>query len=93
MARHDILGGLIQVYKRGTGRYWQCSASVAGRQYRTTTKEEGLTEAKQFAEDWSLELRGKARAGILKTEKTFAEAADQFLKEYEVITESQRSVK
>lgn len=92
MASHEILGGLVQVYKRG-GKHWQCSASVAGRQRRTTTKEEGLTEAKQFAEDWFLELRGKARAGLLKTEKSFAEAAEQFLKEYEVITEGQRSPK
>jgi integrase len=93
VASHEILGGLVQVYKRGVGRYWQCSASIAGRQHRSTTKEEGLTEAKQFAEDWYLELRGKARAGLLKTEKTFAEAAEQFLREYEVITEGQRSPK
>jgi len=91
VSSHEILGGLVQVYKRGEGRYWQCSASFAGRQYRSTTKEEGLTEAKQFAEDWYLELRGKARAGLLKTEKTFAEAAEVFLKEYGVITEGQRS--
>ncbi len=52
-----------------------------------------MSDAKQFAEDWFLELRGKARAGLLKTEKSFAEAAEQFLKEYEVITEGQRSVK
>jgi integrase len=93
MASHEILGGLVQVYKRGEGRFWQCSASIAGRQHRSTTKEEGLTEAKQFAEDWYLELRGKARAGLLRTEKTFAQAAEQFLKEYEVITEGQRSRK
>ena len=94
MASHEILGGLVQVYKRsGDGRFWQCSGSIAGRQYRSTTKEEGLTEAKQFAEDWYLALRGKARAGLLKTEKTFAEAAEQFLKEYEIITEGQRSPK
>jgi integrase len=92
VANHEILGGLVQVYKRG-GRFWQCSASLKGRQYRTTTKEEGLPLAKQFAEDWFLELRGKSRAGLLKTEKTFAEAADQFLKEYGVITEGQRSPK
>jgi integrase len=92
VSSHEILGGLVQVYKRD-GRYWQCSASVAGRQHRSTTKEEGLTEAKQFAEDWFLELRGKARAGLLKTEKNFAEAATQFLKEYEAITEGQRSPK
>jgi integrase len=92
VANHEILGGLVQVYKRG-GRFWHCSASLKGRQYRTTTKEEGLPLAKQFAEDWFLELRGKSRAGLLKTEKTFAEAAEQFLKEYGVITEGQRSPK
>ena len=36
-------------------------------------------------------LRGQDRAGLLKTEKTFKKAADQFLKEYEIITEGQRS--
>jgi integrase len=92
VASHEILGGLVQIYKRG-GRFWQCSASLKGRQYRVSTKEEGLPQAQQFAEDWFLELRGKSRAGLLKTEKTFTEAADQFLKEYEVITEGQRSPK
>lgn len=91
MASHEILGGLVQVYKRGNSRYWQCSASIDGRQFRSTTKEEALEQAKQFAEDWYLELRGKARAGILKTEKTLQEAAAQFEKEYEIITEGQRS--
>lgn len=91
MSSHEILGGLVQVYKRGTGRFWQCSASVDGTQYRTTTKEEELQQAKQFAEDWFLGLRGKARAGLLENEKTFNDAADLFEKEYEVITEGQRS--
>jgi integrase len=93
VASHEILGGLVQVYKRG-GRYWHCSTSIAGKQHRSTTKEEGLTEAKQFAEDWYLELRGKARAGILKKrEPTFREAAEIFRAEYEIITEGQRSPK
>jgi len=91
MASHEILGGLVQVYRRGDGRIWQCSASIDGRQYRTTTKEPDLPQAKQFAEDWYLGLRGKARLGLLKTEKTVAEAAEQFLKEYEIITEGERS--
>ncbi len=91
MASHEILGGLVQVYKRGDGRIWQCSASIDGRQFRTTTKEEGLPQAKAFAEDWYLELRGKARAGLLKTEKSFRQAAAQFELEYEIITEGQRS--
>jgi hypothetical protein len=37
------------------------------------------------------ELRGKSRAGLLTTEKTFKQAADQFTKEYGIITEGQRS--
>jgi len=93
MASHEILGGLVQVYKRGSGRYWQCSASVDGKQYRLSTKEDELLQAKQFAEDWYLGLRGKARAGLLETEKTFGDAADQFEKEYQVITEGQRSAR
>ena len=91
MPSHEILGGLVQLYKRDRSRYWQCSASVDGRQYRATTKEDGLPQAKEFAEDWYLELRGKARAGLLKTEKSFREVAAQFEKEYEIITEGQRS--
>lgn len=92
MARHELLGGLVQVYRRD-GRNWHCSASIDGRQYRATTGEDDLVLAKQAAEDWFLSLRGKSQAGILKNEKTFKQAADQFLKEYEIITEGQRSPK
>jgi len=93
MVRHEILGGLVKLYRREGTRHWHCSASLKGTRHRTTTKEEGLPEAQQFAEDWYLELRGKARAGLVVTGKTFADAAAQFLKEYEVITEGQRSLK
>ncbi|MFK4488904.1 hypothetical protein [Bradyrhizobium sp. USDA 336] len=93
MARHEILGGLVQIYKRG--RMWHCSASMDGRQYRESTKEEDLPQAKQFAEDWYLALRGKSRAGLLtkKGEKTFQDAADIFTDEYEIITQGERSKK
>src|SRR6266478_10044497 len=91
MASHELMGGKLQVYQRGNSRFWQCSASVGGKQRRSSTKEESLSLAKQIAEDWYLELRGKARAGLLKSEKTFDQAAEQFLKEYEVITEGHRS--
>lgn len=92
MTTHEILGGKVQVYKRGTGRFWQCATSLgSGRRIRTSTKEEGLAQAKQIAEDWYLTLRGKDRAGLLKTEKTFEKASEQFLKEYGIITEGQRS--
>jgi len=91
VANHELLGGMLQLYRRNSSRFWQCSASVGGKQRRSSTKEEDFTLAKQIAEDWFLELRGKDRAGLLKSEKTFRQAADQFLKEYEIITEGQRS--
>ncbi|MGC1776326.1 MAG: site-specific integrase [Xanthobacteraceae bacterium] len=94
MFRHEILGGLVKVYKREGTRHWHCSASIKGKRFRTTTKEEDLPQAQQFAEEWFLGLRGKSNAGLLKKPtKTFAEAAKQFLKEYETITEGQRSQK
>jgi integrase len=91
MTTHKILGGKVSVYKRPTGEHWHCAASVNGRQFRVSTREVGLPEAKEAAEDWYLSLRAKARAGVLKTEKTFQEAAEQFLREYEIITAGQRS--
>jgi integrase len=93
MQRHEILSGKVQLYRRATQGNWWCSASVGGKQRRATTKQDSLSLAKQVAEDWYLELRGKSRAGLLKSEKTFQQAADQFLKEYGVITEGQRSVR
>src|SRR5580698_5454457 len=82
-ARHEILGGRVHVYKRD-GRFWQCSASVGGKQYRATTKKEELPQAEDFAEDWYLELRGKFKRGDLgqleeaDAENKFADAAEQF---------------
>jgi integrase len=93
MFRHEILGGLVKVYRRENTRHWHCSASLNGKRHRTTTKELDLPQANQFAEDWYLGLRGKAKAGLLTNEKSFAQAADQFFKEYEVITAGQRSRK
>ncbi|WP_175421785.1 MULTISPECIES: hypothetical protein [Bradyrhizobium] len=93
MITHELMGGKLHVYKRENSRYWQCSTFLNGKNRRVSTKEESLAHAKQFAEDWYLELRGKSRAGLLTNEKTFEQAADQFLKEYEVITEGQRSPK
>jgi len=91
MEIHEILGGKVQLYRRDRSRFWWCSSSVGGKQRRATTKEDSLARAKEIAEDWYLGLRGKDRAGLLVSEKTFRQAADQFLKEYEIITEGQRS--
>ena len=91
MTTHEVLGGKVQLYRRGRSSFWQCSASVGGKQRRSSTKATSLELARDVAEDWYLTLRGKDRAGLLKTEKTFEQAAETFLNEYEIITEGQRS--
>src|SRR5438876_11623117 len=91
METHDLMGGKLHVYRRENSRYWQCSTYLAGKNRRVSTKEDSLAKAKDFAEDWYLGLRGKARAGELRSEKTFREAAVQFEREYQIITEGQRN--
>jgi integrase len=88
---HELMGGKLHVYKRENSRCWQCSTYLRGRNWRVSTKEESLQHAKDFAEDWYLELKGKSRAGQLHEGKTFRFAAKQFELEFEVITEGQRS--
>lgn len=93
--RHELLGGKIQLYKRG--RFWHCSTSIGGVQHRGTTKKEELSQAEDAAEEWWLELRGKFKRGELgklieaNAGKTFGEAAEEFIREYPIVTEGQRS--
>jgi integrase len=89
--KHTILGGKVHVYRRDNSSRWQCSTYLAGKNRRVSTKEDSLGKAKDFAEDWYLELRGKARNGEIRDEKTFREAAVQFEREYQIITEGQRN--
>src|ERR1700756_4774604 len=86
-----IMGGKVHVYKRPNSSHWQCSSYFAGKNRRTSTKEESLSKAKEIAEDWYLQLRGKLRSGEIKTEKTFREASEQYLHEYGIITRGERS--
>ena len=81
------------MYKRENSSVWQCSTSLGGKNRRVSTKEESLSAAKDFAEDWFLELRGHHKAGILLNERTFADAAKKFVLEYNVITEGERNAK
>jgi integrase len=62
-----------------------------GKEWRVSSKTDSLAQAKEFAEDWYLELRGKSRAGQLQKEKTFADAAKQFVLEYGVLTHGERN--
>ena len=89
--KHTILGGKVHVYRRDNSSLWQCSTYLAGKNRRVSTKEDGLAKAKNFAEDWYLQLRGKARSGEITSEKTFRDAAAQFEREYQIITEGQRN--
>lgn len=92
MAEHHVLmGGKLHVYKRENSQHWQCSTYLAGKNWRRTTKEESLSHAKEIAEDWYLELRGKARGGTLKTGKTFREAVKHFLAEYLILVAPERN--
>jgi hypothetical protein len=89
--KHTILGGKVHVYKRENSSVWQCSTILEGRNRRKSTKESSLAKAKDFAEDWYLELRAKKSRGELLSERTFAQAAERFVKEYEVITDGDRN--
>jgi integrase len=90
-AQHELMGGKLHVYRRENSHYWQCSTYLNGKNHRVSTKEESLSHAKDFAEDWYLELKGKHRAGLLKTGRRFSDAADRFLEEFETITQGERS--
>src|ERR1035441_3603137 len=92
MSEHyTILGGKVHVYKRPNSSSWQCATYLAGKNRRTTTKEDSLSKAKEIAEDWYLQLRGKLRDGELKSGKLFREAAKLYLREFDIMTQGQRS--
>ena len=91
--KHTLMDGKLHVYRRKNSGVWQCSTYLQGRNWRVSTKDESLARAKDFAEDWYLELKGKNRAGKLRVGKTFQQAAEQFLHEYETITAGERNEK
>ena len=93
MANHAIMGGKVHLYQRPDSSFWWCSAFLNGKKRRKSTKTESLSQAKDVAEDWYLELRDKSRRGELHNEKLFKDAASQFVREYEVITDGTRSPK
>lgn len=90
---HEMMGGKLHVYRRENSTKWQCSTFLEGRNWRKSTGEDSLSHAKEIAEDWYLELRGKSRAGILeekKKGKKFKEAAAKFIEELPILTHGQR---
>jgi integrase len=81
----------MELHLRGKCSSWQCATYLAGKNRRTTTKEESLSKAKEFAEDWYLQLRGKLRDGELVSGKPFRDAAKLYLREFDIMTQGQRN--
>ena len=95
MNSHTMFDGRLQVYRRADHGPWQAAARVGGQRFRQTTGETSLDRAKDVAEEWYLDLRGKLRTGRLEPvapkEKTFGEAAEAYLREVRVLAASVRS--
>jgi integrase len=95
MTTHTMFDGRLQIYRRAEHGPWQAAARVGSQRFRQTTGEMALDRAKDVAEEWYLDLRGKLRTGRLEPlapkEKTFAEAAQAYLREVRVLAASVRS--
>ncbi len=92
MTTHSMFDGKLQVYRRGDGKTWQCAARVGGERFRESTHEVDLDRAKDVAEEWYLDLRGKLRHGeIIKKEKTFRDAAELYVKDVRLLALETRS--
>ncbi len=93
----DILGGRAYVFQRDDSKYWYAATFLNGQNYRHSTKTDDLDHAIHNAEEWYMSMRGKAEAGVLEQslhrglEPTLREVADQFMKEYSVLTEGERN--
>tara|TARA_R110002051_G_scaffold269600_1_gene329785 strand:+ start:210 stop:1628 length:1419 start_codon:yes stop_codon:yes gene_type:complete len=87
-----MFDGRLQVYRRADGKTWQCAARVGGERFRESTRETELARAKDVAEEWYLDLRGRLRNGqITKREKTFGEAAEDYMRHARVLAATVRS--
>ncbi|WP_421729371.1 site-specific integrase [Brevundimonas sp.] len=92
MTTHTMFDGRLQVYRRADGKTWQCAARVGGERFRESTHETELARAKDVAEEWYLGLRGQLRNGqIVKKEKTFGEAAEDYMRHFRVLAAGLRS--
>jgi integrase len=95
MTTHTMFDGRLQIYRRTDHGPWQAAARVGGQRFRQTTGEMALDRAKDVAEEWYLDLRGKLRTGRLEPlapkEKAFGEAAQAYLREVRVLAASVRS--
>jgi predicted transposase YbfD/YdcC len=76
-ASHEILGRPVQIYQTW-GKHWHCATFLNGRQYRQSTKEDGLDQG--VRRRLVSGAAGKKAAGLLKTERTLAPETDARIK-------------
>lgn len=77
--KHTIMDGKVHVYRREGSRRWQCAVFLGGRNHRTTTGQDNLAVALEFARDWYMERyadeRLKRRGIPLSSETPVTEPA------------------
>ncbi len=97
MEKHTILEGKVRIYRRPNTKKWHCAARIHGKNIRRSTNETQLGKAEKVAEDWYFSLRGgfNPTANIdikeLPKEKTFIDAAETFVEEYDIQTKGERN--
>ncbi len=91
MTSHFLLDKRIRIYQRERSAVWQCATRLEGKEWRASTKAKSLAAAKDFAENWYFDLRGRSQAFGLQAAKTFADAAKVYLDEARVITAGERN--
>jgi integrase len=52
---HTIMDGKVHVYLRPKSKFWQCAVFLNGRNLRTSTRQDRLMLAIDFARDWYME--------------------------------------
>lgn len=65
---HTLMDGKVNLYKREGSSLWQCSTYMDSRNHRTSTKQDNLFLAQEFARQWYMELyvaSKKARGAAL----------------------------
>jgi integrase len=91
MTSHVLLDGKLQLYRRKGSPYWQCATSLGSKQWRVSTKEVELPQAKDVAEDWYRTLRERFSAGKLNPLRRFRDVAAAFHQEYATLVRHERN--
>lgn len=81
--QHTILGGKVTSTSVQIAASGSAQAILLAKIGAPAPKKRAF-KAKEISEDWYLQLRGKLRAGEIKSEKTFHDVSERYLHEYDV---------